>query len=272
MVSVTTTATSTPSAGAARRAAGRRWRPGRRAAGRARRPHVGAVDAGGGLHDAELVRDDQGPAAAGDHPLGLGVDQLAAQRVALLRVGRGAATSRPSTLETTLRGDHQDVAVGQPRRGRGDRARRGRRPGRNSGRPRHRAATADGRRARAWSPTCGRTGGQTPADSSAARAIVGGGVEVGHQQRHGAHLDARDVGGVAGVHQPAVEQAAVGARAVVPARPPPRVVSHADRGPGRRRPCRARAAADDRREPDHPGRRVAQRVAQRRARRGSRRC
>ena len=52
--------------------------------------------------------------------------------------------------------------------------------------------------------------------STAARTISAVGVVVGHQQRHGAHLDTGDVGRVGVVDQPAVEQAAVLAGAVVP--------------------------------------------------------
>ena len=77
--------------------------------------HVRAVDAGGGLHDAELVRDDQGLPAAGQHPLALGVDELAAQPVARLRVG-GRGHEPALDLGHHLAGDDHDVAVGQPRR------------------------------------------------------------------------------------------------------------------------------------------------------------
>ena len=77
--------------------------------------HVRAVDAGGGLHHPELVRDDQGLPAAGQHPLALGVDELAAQHVARLGVG-GCGHEPALDLGHDLAGDDHDVAVGQPRR------------------------------------------------------------------------------------------------------------------------------------------------------------
>ena len=146
---------------------------------------VGAVDARGGLHDAELARDDQRAAAAGDHPLGLGVDELAAQPVALLRVGRGGHEAALD-LGDHLGGDDDDVAVGQPGRGGGERAGEVV-AGPELGQARHRQdGEAPGRRGRRRGPdrtACGapaapasssdRPGpAQTPATSSAARAIA----------------------------------------------------------------------------------------------------
>ena len=77
---------------------------------------VGAVDARGGLHQAEIVLGDQRAALAGQHPDGFGVDQLAPQRIPLLRVfrrGHDAALA----LGQHLAGDDHDVVVAQPRRG-----------------------------------------------------------------------------------------------------------------------------------------------------------
>ena len=63
---------------------------------------VGAVDASGGLHQADRVLGDQRAALASEHPDRLGIDQLAAQRIPLVRVGRAQSTMRPSHLDITL--------------------------------------------------------------------------------------------------------------------------------------------------------------------------
>ena len=77
---------------------------------------VGAVHARSGLHQAEVVLGDQSAALACQHPDGFGVDQLAPQRIPLLRVcrrGHDAALA----LGQHLAGDDHDVVVAQPRRG-----------------------------------------------------------------------------------------------------------------------------------------------------------
>ena len=84
------------------------------------RADVGAVDAGGGLHETEVVLGDQRAALAGQHPDRFFVDQLAPQRIPLLgilRRGHDAALA----LGQHLAGDHHDVVVAQPRRGGGQR-------------------------------------------------------------------------------------------------------------------------------------------------------
>ncbi|MCO5606194.1 hypothetical protein L7F22_060381 [Adiantum nelumboides] len=182
---------------------------------------VGAVDARGGLHDAELPGHDQRPALAGHHALGLLVDQPAAQRVALLLVGGGR--HQPALdLGEHLAGDHHDVAVAQPGHPLGQR-------------------------------------GDTDARQLERGAGHGGGrVVVGHQQRHLAHGRAGHGRGVAGVHQVAVEQAALAAAAVVPAHALGAGLD-ADRGQARvghaphRRPAHDRGQPDDLRRRRHEG-------------------
>ena len=129
-----TTATSTPrrsrSAGAQRRGAAVGIDGQQRQFGPA---DVGAVDAGGGLDQPDPVLGDQGPALAGQHPHRLVVDQLAAQLIALLGILR--RRHQPAlAFGHHLAGDHHDVAVAQPGRGRASAAARSS-PGRNSGSP-----------------------------------------------------------------------------------------------------------------------------------------
>ena len=63
---------------------------------------VGSVHAGGGLNQSQPVLGDQRSSLARQHAHRLVVDQLAAQPVPAPRRPRGAGTSRPSHLDTTL--------------------------------------------------------------------------------------------------------------------------------------------------------------------------
>ena len=74
---------------------------------------VGAVHPGGGLHQAERVLGDQGAALAGKNPHSFGVDQLAPQRIPLLRIGR-RGDDAALALGHHLAGDHHHVVVAQP--------------------------------------------------------------------------------------------------------------------------------------------------------------
>ena len=62
------------------------------------------------------------------YPNGFGIDQLAPQRIPLLRIG-WCVDDAALALGHHLAGDHDDVVVAQPRRGRRNGCGRGRRPG-----------------------------------------------------------------------------------------------------------------------------------------------
>ena len=223
----------------------------------------------------ELVRDDQRPAAAGQHPLGLGVDELAAQRVALLRVGRARAPAGPRpwrppwtvTTRTSPSASHGAAAAmrrGQVVAGAELGQARDREQVIAAGRPRGRAARSDRRSQRNAGPgqlqrprRDHRRGRRRRRSSAAAPTRTS---TPGH------------VGGVAGVHQPAVEQAARRRGRRSAGRPPRPMVSTPIASQARVGHPAHRAPAHDRRDPDHRRRRVAQRVAHARARRGWRRC
>ena len=65
------------------------------------------------------VLGDQRPALAGEYPYGFVVDELAAQGIPLVGVGR-RGDDAALALGHHLAGDHHDVVVAQPRRRRGD--------------------------------------------------------------------------------------------------------------------------------------------------------
>ncbi len=76
---------------------------------------VGTVDPGCGLDDAEPVLRDERASLAGQHTDRLLGDQAAAHGVACVGVGGGLDDS-PFDLRDDLAGDHEDVAVDEPRR------------------------------------------------------------------------------------------------------------------------------------------------------------
>ena len=121
-----------------RRAAGRRWRRGRRQQRQLVGAHVGRVDAGGGLHDAQLVSATimVRPRRATIRSVSA-VDERAARASRAPRGRSGTSTSRPSALENTLQVTTSDVAVDEPGRRLGQR--RGQVvAGAELGQPRHR--------------------------------------------------------------------------------------------------------------------------------------
>ncbi len=75
---------------------------------------VGAVDSRGGLHQSDRVLGDQRAALAREYPYCFGIDQLAPQRVSLLRVD-WSVDDAALALGHHLAGDHHDVVVAQPR-------------------------------------------------------------------------------------------------------------------------------------------------------------
>lgn len=210
MVSVTTTATSTPSRA---RSPARSARRTVRIDGQQRDlvpGDVGGVDARRRLDDAEPVGDDLGAALRGEQPDGLVVHQRAAGGVAGLGVVRHRDQT-PSTLETTFEVTTTTSPSTTPPSSTPARTAARSSPGRNSGSP----GTPHSVRPREpWSPRPSDTGEvERRADHRR------GGLGVGHHQRHGADLDAGHLGRVPGRDEPAVEQATGGPGAVVASDP-----------------------------------------------------
>jgi hypothetical protein len=124
-----------------------------------------------------------------DHARRLVVDRLQAHRLAVL--ARADGDQPPLDLADRLAGDDDDVAVRELDAPATSAARSS--PGPQLGQPR----TARTRTAR-----------QAPARSSAARAIAVVASQVGHEQRHRAHLDARAPSRPASAVRPASRRAA----------------------------------------------------------------
>ena len=86
-----------------------------------RRADIGAVHTGRRLHQPKRVLGDQRAALARQHAYGFDIDQFAPQRIPFIRI-RGRRDDSSLALGHHLAGDHHDVVVAQPRRGRGDRS------------------------------------------------------------------------------------------------------------------------------------------------------